>query len=299
MASSAKILDWVVATVYQLEEVVTVLPAEGPQFANKLYRCESSHTSSSFTTDLGNSLWEEIVIKGTKGDTGDQGASGPNGATGATGAAGANGGTGANGIFSAIASQAEAEAGTENTKGMTSLRVNQAITATSIPAIAAIQSDVSDLTDRVDAVEARMAVVETATNLTFATGQQRINNNQAAAQDILGVDLPTEGGLGNRFELNPVGAVSALVRVEIFREDDAETRFTIAELELHYVSGTWLIGRFKTLVLAGDDDGLTFGVTQDGANVATVNYISDNMVGGNYKTTSYLKFELKEISNLS
>lgn len=297
--ASAKILDWVVATDYTVDEVVTVLAGEGPQYTNKLYRCEANHTSVSFTTDLGNSKWEEIVIQGTQGQTGDQGAAGPTGATGAAGANGANGGAGADGIFSAIASQAEAEAGTNNTKGMTPLRTAQAIADTTIPEIAAIQVDVANLNDRVDAVEARMTVVENGTSLTFASGQQRINNNQAVAQDILGVDLPGEAGLGNRFELNPAGAKSAIIRVEMYREDDAEIRFTIAELELHFVNGTWLIGRFKTLVLAGADDGVTFDVTQDVNDVATVNYISDNMVGGNYKATSYLKFELKEISNFS
>ena len=297
--ASAIILDWVVATDYVADEVVTVLAGEGPQYANKLYRCESAHTSVSFTTDWGNSLWEEIVIQGTQGQTGDQGASGPTGAAGSNGSQGPTGAAGANGIFSAIASQGEAEAGTDNTKGMTPLRVAEAIAVTVIPSEAALQASIVALDGRVDDVEARMAVVENGTDLTFASGQQRVNNNQAAPQDILGVDLPTEAGKGNRFELNPVGAKSAIVRVEIYREDDAEIRFTIAELELHFVNGTWLIGRFKTLVLAGGDDGLTFDVTQDGNDVATVNYISDNMVGGNYLAASYLKFELKEISNFS
>ena len=151
--ASAKILEWVVATSYTLDETITVPPSEGPQYDDKLYRCISAHVSNSFTTDWGNGKWEEIVIKGTKGDNGDQGANGNNGANGAAGIQGPNGAAGANGIFSAIASQAEAEAGIDNTKGMTPLRVAEAIAVTVIPSEVALQAEIDALDDRVDEVE--------------------------------------------------------------------------------------------------------------------------------------------------
>jgi len=323
--ASAIILDWLVGTVYVADETVIVQPAEGPQYADKIWRCVTGHTASSFTTDFGNSLWEELVIQGIKGSTGDKGVAGNVGATGA------KGDTGANGIFTDIATQAEAEAGTDSTKGMTSLRTKQAIDynliadradivqntadiasndvdiAQNVSDIAQNTSDIAAITidsariatnkDDIAEVQARMSVVENGTDLSFALGQQRINNNQAAAVEILGGDFPSEGGVGNRLELNPVGAKSAQIRVEIFREDDVETRFTIVELELHFVSGTWYVGRFRTLVLLGEDDGVVFTVAQDGNDVATISYTSDDMAGGNYKVSSYLKYELKEISN--
>jgi len=198
--ASAIILDWVVATVYIEDETVIVLAAEGPQYANKIWRCVTGHTANSFTTDFGNGLWEELVIQGVKGLTGDQGIAGNAGATGA------KGDTGAAGVFSDIASQAEAEAGVESTKGMTSLRTAQAITAQMASDVATIAqntvdiasndvdiaqnvsdiaqntSDISAITidsaqiatnkSDIEDVQARMTVVENGTDLSFALGQQ-------------------------------------------------------------------------------------------------------------------------------
>lgn len=148
--------------------------------------------------------------------------------------------------------------------------------------------------------KAEIAVIKNATELVNSSGFQRINNSQLVAEDIKGeVILGTENGKGNSWELNPVGAKSARVRAEIYRKDDAEVRFSVAHLEMHFLDdlGQWFLERVSTTVMSGDDDGVTFAVTTGAANVGQVNYISDNMVGGNYSVDSYVKFMLEEISN--
>lgn len=302
MATVTTIPNWFTSTDYNLNEPVYISddPLVSVQFHRKFYRATSAHTSFSFTTDWGNGLWEEITVKGIKGDTGDQGTTGANGAKGDKGDTGASGADGNDGIFSEIASQGEAEAGVNDTKGMTPLKTKQAFDIN----FQAFEDNFNNvvapaLEDRIDAVEARMTIVENATELVNASGQQPLLNNEVVGVEILGGDNPA--GFGNRWELNNTGAKSARIRAEIYRKDDAEIRFSIAHLEMHFKLDTWYLGRVSTTVLNGEEDGVSFSIaTTDlggGIYVGQVSYTSDNMVGGNYDSTSYIKFLLEEIRN--
>jgi len=328
--ASAKILEWLTGTTYVSDEVVTVNISEGAPYDNRLWRCVTGHVANSFQLDLGNSLWEEIVIAGVAGLTGAKGNTGDTGPQGDTGPAGAQGNigpSGNDGVFSVIANQATAETGTNNTQGMSPLRVAQAIDAqvqpavdtntsdiaTNVADIATNVADIAALSDQETNVAANIAAISslesrvgTLEAITFdharSAGQQRCNNNQAANQDILGSDLPGQAGKGNRFELNSAGAKSARVHVEIYRKDDAEERFTTCVLLLHYLplTSTWYLERESTTAILGDPDGVTFNIvtTASGANfLGTVQYVSDNMAGGNYVSSSYVKFLLQEIKD--
>jgi len=301
---SAIINEWDTNTAYVIDETIytSTDPEINVQFHNKFYRATAAHTSFSFTTDFGNGYWEEMTVKGIAGSTGLTGMTGLTGATGATGSQGPTGAAGANGIFVAIASQAEAEAGVENTKGMTSLRVKQSFDVN----FAAFETNFNTvtlpaLTDRIDDIEARMTVVENLSTESNASGEQPLLNNQVVAVDIEGDSIPS--GKGNRWELNNTGAKSARIRAEIYRKDDAEERFTVAHLEMHFIenTSTWVMERTSTTVFLGLDDGVTFGITTtnpgSGIYVGQVDYLTDNMVGGNYDAASYIKFKLEEISN--
>lgn len=151
----------------------------------------------------------------------------------------------------------------------------------------------------INKLKGRVAAVENSTTLSNASGEQNVENN-AGPIAIVGGDIST--GSGNRWELNSDGATSARIRAEIYREDDAETRFTVAMLEMHFLSttNTWVIGRTWTTAFEGNPDGLDFTVvTTDlggGIYVGQVYYTSDNMVGGNYNPSSYVRFLLEEIS---
>jgi len=159
-------------------------------------------------------------------------------------------------------------------------------------------AEISTLKTRVGTLEASSLLIAR------AAGQQRANNNQAVAQDISGSDLPGEDGKGNRFELNTAGAKSARIHMEIYRSDDAEVRFTTCVLLLHFIPGLnqWKIERESSTIIVGDPDGVVFDVTTaataiPGEYLATVNYVTDNMVGGNYKLASYVKFLMQEIKD--
>lgn len=302
MATTTRIPNWFTNTLYYKDEPVYISddPLISVQFHRKYYRAKVQHTSFSFATDWGNDLWEEITVKGIKGDTGEQGATGAIGPTGPQGNTGASGANGADGVFAEIASQLEAETGTNDTKGMTPLKTKQAFdkffdafetefTGTTVPAFDA----------RIDAVEARMTVLENATEIVNASGQQPLLNNESVGIGIVGGDTPN--GFGNRWELNSTGAKSARIRAEIYRKDDAEIRFSIAHLEMHFKVNTWYLGRVSTTVLNGEEDGVSFAITTTdlggGIFVGQVSYTSDNMVGGNYDSSSYIKFLLEEIRN--
>lgn len=295
--ATAIIEDWATATNYEVGQMVFV-EGQGAQFVNKLYRCIVAHTSNSWATDWGNSNWEEKPLKGYKGDTGEKGEKGDTGPTGATGAPGANGGNGADGIFSAIASQAEAQTGTENTKGMTALRTAQAI-ASQVPNLSAItdlENDVATLDGyRIDH-GSRLNILEGLSPLTRARGEQRINNNQSSAQDIQGSGLPGQNGKGNDFMVDSDNATSYRAEVEIYREDDAEIRFSTVVLRFQYVNGTWYVARENTTVLVGGDDGVEFVLNDLGAGKAQVQYTSDNMAGGNYVSTSYVRYLMEQLN---
>lgn len=302
---SAIVNEWDTNTAYRFEQMIYTSndPEINVQYHNKQFRATSAHTSGSFTTDFGNGKWEEMTVKGIPGATGDKGAKGDTGATGPKGDAGATGGNGADGLITAIASQGEAEAGTENTKAMTPLRTEQNFNVNIGEYDTALKAaTITPLTSRVAANEADIIVLQNSLSLNFLTGQQPLENNVVAAIDIEGSDYGPNGG-GAKLELNNTGAKSARFRVEMYRKDDAEERFNISYLELHFIeaTSTWVIGRETTTVLVGDLDGVTFGVTQTnpaaGVYVAQVNYISDNMVGGNYSGDSTIKFVMQEMSN--
>lgn len=290
--------DWEIDVPYVVDDVVYV-QNEQPNFIDKIYRCTFAHTSVSFATDFGNARWEEIVVRGVKGDQGDKGEKGDTGATGAAGAQGSQGPNGSDGIFSEIASQAEAEAGVDNTKGMTPIRVKNAIDAqvgnlrdTLFPALA---NTVAANTTNISLLANKVSQLEATSQVSRASGSQRLLNDQGSAVAILGSDAPGNSGAGNKLQLNPVGATSANVIVEIFRKDDAEQRFVRVELELHFISGTWYLGTKNIITLIGEDSGVDFEVSQDGDNVAQISYTSDNMIGGNYDSASYLRFIIEEI----
>lgn len=375
---SAIIETWGIAVDYVVDETITTStnPSVAPQYQNKTFRAKAAHTSTSFATDFGNDLWEEILSKGIEGPQGVQGPNGNNGADGATGPQGPNGADGADGIFSQIATTPEAQAGVDDTKGMTPAKTKDAIdaqvaadradiitnandiaqnvldiaqnasdiagividsaqittnqndiagnvldiaqNAADIAAIvidnaqiATNQADINTintvdlpaLVDEVNKLKARMTVLE-ATNLFLnrATGKQRLQNN-FGPQDILGSDLPGEAGRGNRFELDTEGARSARVHVEIYRKDDAEVRFTTCVLLLHFIPGinTWVLERESTTPIVGGDDGVTFNIvttpSAPGEFLGTVQYTTNDMVGGNYDIDSYVKFLLEEIKD--
>lgn len=323
--------DWTIDYDYTVNETVVVNdPTQGPQYLNKLWRCVTAHTSVSFTTDFGNGLWEELVLKGRQGLTGEPGTDGLDSTVpGPQGPAGANG---ADGVFAEIASTAEAVNGLDNTKGMTSLRNKEAFDAHITPFNLAIAQNISNIADNTNDISqnatdisnisidsaqitanqlaigelqdedtdqnSRLTQLENSTNISTSIGKQKINNNQITPIDITGEDAVLEGGLGDSWELNPAGAKSATIRAEIFRADDAETRFSLAELEMHYINGAWYLERQSTTVMTGGADGVLFTVSTNGiTKVGQVAYQSDNMIGGNYDTSSYIKFELKELSN--
>lgn len=295
--ATAEIEDWASAVDY-IENQMVFVEGQGAQFINKLYRCLTAHTSNSWATDWGNGLWEEKPIKGYKGDTGEKGEKGDTGATGATGPAGANGGDGADGIFSAIASQAEAQAGTDNVKGMTALRTAQAI-ASQVPNLSAItdlENGVATLnTYRIDH-GSRLNILEGLSLLTRARGEQRINNNQSSAQDIQGSALPGQNGKGNDFMVDSDNATSYRAEVEIYREDDAEIRFSTVVLRFQCVNNVWYVARENTTVLVGGDDGVEFVLNDLGGGKAQVQYTSDNMAGGSYRDGSYVRYLIEQLN---
>lgn len=285
--SGVIITDWASGEDYALNQVVI--------FNLRQYRALEAHTSGGdFNTDLVANKWELIKTQGIEG------ARGPTGFTGATGAkgdTGAQGPAGADGVFSAIATQLEAEAGTENTKGMTALRTKQAIDEqvgelrdTDFPAL---QSRVTTAENNIAILTNKVSKLEAKSQVSRASGSQRMLNNQSVAVALVGED--SSDGAGDRLELNPVGATSAQIVVEIYRKDDAEERFVRAFLELHFIGGTWYLGTKNIITLQGGDSGVNFEVSQDGNDVAQVSYTSDNMVGGNYASASYIRYLIEEI----
>jgi len=295
--TTAVIEDWAPGIDYTLDQMVFV-EGQGVGFINKMYRCIVPHTSLAWVTDWGNNLWEEKPLKGTKGDQGDAGGVGAAGPQGVPGANGANGAPGNDGIFSQIASQAEAQAGADNTKGMTPLRTKNAID-TQVPLLAVVttaQADIVTNATNISSNTSRINVLEGLSPLTRARGEQRINNNQLVAQDIQGKLLLGENGKGNDFKLDGDGATSARIEVEIYREDDAEIRFTTVLLRAQFVNGAWYIARENTTVLVGGDDGVEFLINNLAGNEGQIQYTSDNMAGGNYRDESYVRYFIEEIS---
>jgi len=303
---SATINDWIPSKAYVEDEVV-IVTTEAAQFNNFVYRCITGHTSLSFATDWGNGLWERVRYQGIQGVDGPQGVVGPAGADGAIGAAGP---AGADGVFTEIASQLEAETGADNTKGMSPLRTSQAITAqtlatvaqvaTNTANIATLQTSVTTLQNLTADLDSRVTVLETISPLSRILGEQKILNNTLVAIDIEGADAAPDGA-GARFEIHSSGAKSARVHIEIYREDDAEVLFTTCVLLLHLVNDVWYAERENTTIIVGNPDGVVFGITTTeplaGVFVGQVNYTSSNMVGGNYKDESKVKYSIQELSD--
>lgn len=296
--SNVQLRDWAVAKGYVVDELIYVT-GQGAQFEDRIFRCLENHVSVSFATEFGTGKWEQIIVRGATGVQGPVGTQGPQGVQGLQGVPGANGGNGANGIFSEIANQAEAQAGTDNVKGMSSLRVKEAIDAqvgtlrdTDFPALVGRVTTAEGL---ISGISSRLTQVEGASQVSRATGSQRILNNQSIPVPILGRDAPAGSGTGNRLELNPNGATSAQIVMEIFRKDDTEVRATRMYLELHFIEGTWYLGIKNIVTLVGNDNGVTFSVSQDANNVAQILYESDDMDGGNYLATSYIRYMIEEI----
>lgn len=305
MSDSAIFREWNTSTAYLQDEAIytSTDPEISIQYHRKMFRCITPHTSFSFTTDFGNGYWEEMTVRGIKGDQGDVGSKGDIGPQGLQGIQGFAGANGADGIFSTIASTAEAEAGVDDTKGMTPLKTKNSFDANIITYDSSLKTDtINPISARLSLAEANIAALRNTTDIVNLSGIQYLENNVLVATDIIGKDFGPNGG-GDKLALNSVGAKSARIRAEIYRKDDTEERFTVANLELHFMEGssTWAIGRTSTTILVGGDDGVTFDVTTSnpsvGIYIAQVNYISDNMVGGNYSASSYIKFLLEEISN--
>jgi len=305
---SDEVNKWVVDTDYVTDDIVICM-SEGVQYNEYHYKALSAHTSLSFATDFGNGLWKRLaptsVVAGPQGGTGLQGAKGDTGNTGA------KGDTGSAGVFTDIASQAEAEAGTDNTKGMSPLRVAQAIAAQMAAIIAQVATNVVDIAaNAVDiaansgliaSINARVNTLETISPAARTIGEQRLINNSGPT-DIEGFDVFPDGD-GHPFLLTNTGAKSARVHVEMYRKDDAETRFTTCVLLMHFLPSTnqWYIERESTTAIVGDPDGVTFdiGTTNPSAGVyvGLVNYTTDNMVGGNYDIDSKVKYMIQELSD--
>ena len=268
--------------------------------ANVIYKANTLHTSDAVSFSNDSAKWDaQSGPAGAIGATGPKGIKGDKGDTGSQGVAGANGSAGAAGIFSAIASQAEAETGTDNTKGMTPLRVKQAIdkfvplttqVAANKTQSATNKTDISGHNGRIQALESNVPIGR-------ATGHQRINDNQVATVAIEGKDSSGQGGQGNTLQLNPTGATSARIEVEIQRKTDLEFLFSSVVLLLQYVNGTWFLARETTTVLSGDPDGVTFSVTQDGDNVAQIHYTSTNLAGVYDAVNSFVRYRMWEISS--
>lgn len=284
VSSSVKISDWATATAYEQDEVV--LYDDG--VSKRFYRCLSDHTSGTFATDLLANNWEEIVIIGRKGDQGEKGLKGDKGDTGATGATGATGPAGADGIFSAIASLAETLAGTDNTKGITPLRLQSKITdaLSAYTTTTNIDSKNTSQDAEISNAKQRITTLENVNGINQFSGKQRLQNNVATVDKVAlqGKDADTaELGYGLPMQRDKDGTEFARITCLVKRRDDTETRFVQVTLVMHYISGTWYIGRENTVVLnGGNPDGVTFSIDTDGDGVGLVSYETDNMAGGNY-----------------
>lgn len=179
------------------------------------------------------------------------------------------------------------------------INVDTAQIAANTAAIDTIQNTtIPGLVLDIGKLDGRITNIENNFQLSNASGEQPLDNN-AGPIAIVGGDLSS--GKGNRWELNTEGATSARIRAEIYRKDDAEERFTVAMLEMHFLRGSnqWVIGRTWTTAFIGEPDGVDFTVVTTnvgGFYVGQVYYTSDDMVGGNYDSASYIRFLLEEIS---
>lgn len=302
---TTRIPDWVSGKRYFEDEAV-IVKGEAAAYNDKLYRVLADHTSFSFQTDFGNSFWELIQTRGIEGPQGNAGVVGPAGADGNDGAQGPAGGDGSDGLITAIATKSEAEVGVENTAAMTALRTKEAIDFQLSAERLAITNNTTENAKHggADGLNTRIVVLENAAGTNLANGHQRLLNTNGP-EDILGLDAPSgQDGKGNRLELNSVGARSARVQVEVYRKDDVETRVSTCTLILQFVPplNTWFVERESTTVIEGNPDGVVFGITTAnpaaGIYVGQINYTTDTMAGGNYDIDSYVRFIIREITNI-
>lgn len=283
---SALIPDWVTATVFILDQVIIYQDAVSGRF----YRCTIAHTSGTFATDLLANKWEEVIIVGRTGANGATGSQGLVGPQGVQGIQGTPGNDGVDGFFSAKASQAEAEAGVEDTKGMTALKTKQAHDEheSNSARLAGIDADIAANTLATGEVAVRVTAIENNLGINQFSGKQNLNNNEAGSIELLGkfADL-IEEGFGDRLRVDADGTIFTRATLLVRRIDNLETRLVQVTLVFHYLAGVWYVARENTTVLnGGNPDGVVFGINQV-AEVATLYYDSDNMLGTGYTGDVY------------
>jgi len=288
---NGKLLDWQVGVEYEEGQAIV--------YAKNLFRASEDHTSIDFLIDyVQDGKWEQVVVQGIQGNPGATGALGATGAAGAAGALGAAGPAGADGVFSAIASQGEAQTGTDNAKGMTALRTKEAI-ASQVPNLAVVTGLLAadtTLQNRVTTLETKVTALEATQNGgDRAVGWQLLANNSGPTR-LLG-RLNSPSGEGDPLQLDSDGARSARIEVEIKRKTDLTTRFTTAILRIHYVEGTWYLGKESETKLVGALSGVTWGVEQTG-EVGYPVYTSDLQAGVQEDDETYIAWRILEISRV-
>ena len=273
--------EWEISTAYLENQLLR----DGP--AGRYYIVDADYTSNAVNIEAditANKL--ELFNEGEQGEQGIQGIQGLTGAAGSNGSNGSNGAAGADGIFVAIANQPEAEAGTDNVKGMTPLRVQQSIDDDLTAYTTTVVIDAKDASQdlEISRLKQRATTIEANLEINQFDGKQRVKNNEAVAEALLGRDADTaELGYGDQCWLNANGAEFARINLLVKRVDSLEDRFVNVTLVMHYISGVWYVGRESTVVLNdGEPDGLIFTVVTDGV-VGTIHYTSDNMLGTGYE----------------
>ncbi len=154
-------------------------------------------------------------------------------------------------------------------------------------------ADIAALDTRMDALEASDVVQNgqiSALQAEDITLQNQITDLQAqvtANDAIVGIQTLTNGQ-GTGFDIADIaidGDVYSSVKIdiEIYRITDSEpARFSNQILYMRYKGGVW---QLESGLEVGDPTGVVFSVTNDAFNVGRLQYICDNMPGGNYEGT--------------
>lgn len=151
--------------------------------------------------------------------------------------------------------------------------------------------DVAAHESRLDVIEpilvdhsTRINQLEAASPISFFSGSQTLQNNQAVALDITDMIRDADG------------TQLAEITLQVERRTDSEKRYARISLLLQYVEedALWYVARVNTVVVAGEPDGVEFTVeTEPVDKTGQVQYVSDDMVGANYY--GKIKFVGKEI----
>ena len=271
------IAAWANGVVYAIDDIV--------KRNSNLYFCLANHTAADFDTDLLSGRWTAgLGIRGPAGNNGGDGAQGAQGPQGVQGIQGATGAAGANGVFSEIAAEGDATGGVENTKGMTALRTKQAIDefVGTAPAFEDLEERVDNHDTDIAGIRQDIANIEAVMpTQPFSSGGYPLNNNAAAAVDIDGPDGNANAS-GYPLLLDSDDSEQYEIIGQVYRSTDDSTRVSQVVLLAQYVLGTWYIGVKSVTILAGDPDGVTFGLNAVAADRAYVTYTTDNMAGANY-----------------